>query len=393
MGRKKSTKDTSAKIGNSLSSFFKEKSKINVDDMEVKFFSTGVKYIDAVLGGGIPMRKLSMLIGLPGSGKTTFMYNIMGEFQYHNDGKCIILYVDNEQSSNDVRLMSCGFNPNHPDTEFITVTCTLEEVFKSIDLICQFKDSNDKFKDYPVLMVWDSITNTIPDKLKEVDRPEEATGVQARVISSSLPKYLNGPCKEYDITMVVINQLRDKIDFGVVKQKKDIRYLKGNKRIPGGNSLLFNSHNIIQLEQKSILTQEKDNMSGVEVFFSCSKNRSFCPNIMISTVFNNNVGFSDFWTNYFLQVKTGYINNTGGWVKMNGYTKDGSDEVAKFRRKDAEGLYKIDSDFKAAFDENSKQCVDEFIKENTISIEEIVKMNKNITDEIDPEIDVSKDEE
>ena len=401
MAAKKTSKSTkvskvSKEIGNALLDHFKSNSKIhcNISDTN-EFFSTGNKYIDTALGGGICMRKITLLAGRPGSGKTTFGYNIMGAFQRNFNNKCIVLYIDNEQSANNTRLRICGLDYENEETQFIKVTGTLEDVFKAIDLCISFKESDSKYSEYPILVIWDSITSTSTEKGMEVEDHNKTMGLNANILSHILPKYINKHFITHNVTMVAISQLRDKIDAGYIKQASDLKFMGGsNKRIPGGNALWHATGALLLFEEKDIMKEEEYGFSAIIVRIKAVKNKYFTPNIPISVTMKHVTGFSDVWTNYLLMKESKYLEAKGRYWEMKNYfelDKEGNptETKKKFERKKLEYLYNTDTHFREVYDSNAIELISLFEKKHNVSMEDLEELNKCI--EESHESDISED--
>ena len=74
--------------------------------------------------------------------------------------------------------------------------------------------------DVPSIVGWDSIANTQCEKQADSENldPSKSLGLKARILSSCLPTYIS-KMGEYNISLIAINQLRDKIDMGLEKDR------------------------------------------------------------------------------------------------------------------------------------------------------------------------------
>jgi len=351
-------------LNNALIDHFTSNQKetgIKVDkSWNVKFMPTRISIFDTFLGGGLPEDRITMYVGRSGCGKTTKAMNDVGAFQKQHNGKCIILYIDNEQSFTPIRLAACGFDFYNPDTQFMVINECLEKVFAAIDNVVKFKESVKQYENYPTLIVWDSLANTQPEKLETSNDPEKLIGIRARYLSVAIPKYL--PIfRKYNMTLILINQLRRKINMGYIQQANDLRYMGGEeKTIPGGEALIFNCHNIVFFKEKDLFTTEKYGFDGVKVIAKCLKNRSFSPNIPIELIFKYSTGYDEFWTNYFNLVDAKIIRN-GNPCKMDDYDDK---QFSSFRLKNAEEVYNSDPEFKRVFDIHVEKFIQDFKDKN-----------------------------
>lgn len=330
--------------------FLKKKTDL-VEDVKVRaLVPTGIQLLDTILGGGFPVGAMSMIVGQPGSGKSMLAFQTLGNAQKHFNGKLLGNVLDSEHSASRVRLANLGVrNPMlNPHNEI-----TVESVFKYVEAVCLFKEKKNII-DVPSLVIWDSIANTLTQKEIEAEDPNSVIGYKARLLSLCVPKYV-AKCSKYNICMITVNQLRDNMQMGIFKPKKELKFLTGDKTVPGGNVLRFNAFHLIEMSTGKELTQDKYGFSGVEVKLKCVKNKLFPPNITISLYGSFTSGFSNFWTNYYMLADYKRL-NTGAW----NYLIDLPDK--KFRTKDAPDLYEKEEGFRKAFD----AAVESVLKEEYI---------------------------
>jgi len=275
---------------------------------------TGIQLLDLVMGGGMATGSMSIFIGRPGCGKSTMGAAIIQTAQKNFAGNLISVYIDSENSMYTERLAQLGVN--NPLLK-VREAKSMENVFKIIDATCKYLDDkkNKEFSaTHPTIIIWDSIANTPVEKELQTNNINETIGLRARMLSSLLPKYIS-KLSEYNIALISINQLRDKIQMGPFVAPSDLKYLTGTKDMPGGNALKFNAFHIVELREKSPITVESYGFSGVCVSAKCIKNKLFSPNIEIEIVLDYMHGFSDFWTNYNLLKKEKKI-VSGAWSYM-----------------------------------------------------------------------------
>jgi len=273
---------------------------------------TGIDLLDFFLGGGIIIGGLSCIAGRPGCGKTTLTGGIIGSAQKALEGKLLSVYLDSENAMSTFRLSQLGVN--NPKIK-VREAKTVEQVFRIIDSTCKFIEENKKqFEDYKTLIVWDSIANTKTEKDLLSDDINDTIGLRARLLSALLPKYLD-KLELYNIALVGINQFRDKIQMGLYKQPSDLRYLQGDKILPGGNALQYNISQLIELKESSILDEKQYGFNGVVVKTKCLKSRLFTPNVEFELILDYNFGFSNFWTNYNL-LRIEKRMTSGRWSKL-----------------------------------------------------------------------------
>lgn len=331
-----------------LTSFLSKETKSDPSSGITSTIPTGIDLLDAVLGGGV-CTSLTQFVGMPGSGKSTLASKVIATGQRKWPGKFISVYIDSEESMTTDRLSELGII--YPKIKPYREN-KIESVFKIIEAICAYKESNPELIDIPSIIVWDSIANTIPEKALSVENVSQVLGLKAAMLSFLLPKYVN-KINRYNIALIGINQMRDKIDMGgpYSKTPSVLRFLPNNS-IPGGLSLQHNTTQLFWCRQSSMIDEDVYGFECIKVVGKLVKNKLFTPNIDIELVYSFSKGFTNFWTNYELLKKFKRINVGGGWVKLNGYDSD-----TKFRQKEAIFRYQDDEKFKKAWDENVKDVI------------------------------------
>ncbi len=341
-----------------FNAFVKAKAEMQPDSGLKPTISTGIDLLDAVLGGGFALGTLNIIVGQPGSGKTMIAVQSLGNAQKIIGSKLMPAFLDAEEAMTTARLANLGVNrPKIKPYGDITV----EKVFKFIESLCLFKEEK-KIIDQPSIVVWDSIANTLSQKEREVDDINQVIGYKARLLSILIPKYV-AKCAEYNICLIAINQLRDKLQMGMFSQPKELRFMSTGKEMPGGNTLRFNAFQLLEIKVKEAIDTRKPNckfpFNGIKVSVNCVKNKIFPPNIEIGMVGTFVRGFSNFWTNFDFLSETKRM-NTGAWNYLVNYPEK------KFRTKDAFSTYKEDKTFREAFDKASEEAIkNEILSKNT----------------------------
>lgn len=336
-------------LHNSLRTFLSDVEKIEQTEDEIQTtISTGIDVLDALLGGGVGTSFVE-IVGQPGAGKSALAARLLATAQRKYLGKFIGVYLDSEEVMTKERLAQLGVN--HPKITPIT-KLSVEKVFKIIEGICAFKEEYKKkdksVLDTPSIVIWDSIANTQAESGLVVEDPNKIIGLKARLLSFYLPKYVQ-KLNKYNISLVAINQLRDKLDMGQYAPAPTLKFL-ADKSIPGGNAPLFNAVQLLYLQVKSDL-KEVYGFNGISVKGRLVKNKLFTPNIDFLMLFSYERGFSNFWTNYELLKEYKRI-SAAAWCTLNAYPGK------KFRQKDAIKFYREDPQFREIWDSEVKDVID-----------------------------------
>ena len=118
------------------------------------YVRTPIESINCLLGGGIPLACVVHTYGVPKGGKSTWLYQTMGEFQImYPEGISII--VDQESSADPNRLRILGVDP---ERVLRLPATSVEGGFLALMKILENKEKNDRLKDVPVFCIWDTIS-------------------------------------------------------------------------------------------------------------------------------------------------------------------------------------------------------------------------------------------
>jgi len=327
----------------SFSVFLNDNFEISEDPGIKTTIPTGIDLLDVLLGGGLAT-SLVMIIGPPGSGKTALATKLLSTGQRRWPGKFLGIFADSEEAMTTDRLAQLGVSRPRlkPYTDL-----TVERVFKMIEGLCTFKEQHPEMMDIPFGICWDSIANTMTEKGLTEDNPAQVLGQKALMFSHLLPKYVK-KLNKYKISLVAVNQLRDKIEIGVVKTAPDLKFL-GQQSIPGGKSVLFNSVQLLWIRPSTAL-QGEYGFNGFKVKCKFVKNKLFTPNIEFTLIFSFERGFSNFWTNYEMLKDTKRI-KAGAWCSLTSCPKP------SFRQYDAIKCYREDAAFREAWDADVKDVL------------------------------------
>jgi len=311
---------------------------------------TGIDLLDTVLGGGIAPG-LVQIIGPAGSGKSALASRIVATGQKKWPGKFNSMYVDSENAMMESRLAQLGIR--HPRIKPYVESVTVEQIFRFIQGMITMKESilekNKKsdILDIPYVLIWDSIANTPTELGLGIDDVNKGIGQKARLLAHYLPNYVP-LMNKYSIYLVAINQLRDKIDMGLIKKPNELKYLNG-KVIPGGQSIIFNSIQIIHLKATTDMKGEYG-FTGSRARCKTVKNKLFTPNINIDLAYSFEKGFTNFFTNYEMLKKFKRV-TTGSWCSL----KVRPDN--KFSQSKLISKYYNEPEFKKAFDDEVKDVL------------------------------------
>jgi len=332
------------KLYEEFGDFLQVKAEITPDEGIKRVIPTGIDVLDAALGGGLPVGAFTIIAGDPGSGKSMLAMQCIAAGQRKYKG-LLASFLDSEEATTTKRLYNLGvrYPPIKPYNDI-----TIESLFKHIETMCVFKEEK-KINENPSIIVWDSIANTLSQKERETEDVNSVIGYKARVLSLLTPKYV-AKCAKYNIAWISVNQLRDQLNMGPFSAPKTLRFLSTGKSIPGGNTILFNAFTLLEMKARQELDPDKYGFAGIMSTCTTVKNKLMAPNITVELIGNFQTGFSNFRTSYHFLAKHKYM-QTGAW----NYVKCAPE--IKVRTKDAETRYNEDENFRKAFDDTVKECI------------------------------------
>lgn len=236
---------------------------------ETTYYPTGSLIMDTVMGGGLPVGKMIELASDSGIGKTTVTLSMCRELLLQ--GKKII-YLDHEGAVTTSQLHGIfgkdkdgkyysdkwlwDVNNNPDGIFFLFQVMTYSD---SEQILNQLLGSSEF-----ALVVIDSVTAMVADEyLEDVENPDSSEGkditdqrpaVDARLLGKFLKKF-KAVCTKYDVTMILINQLRMNLNITGVGVSSKIS--------TGGSAVEFYPDIRLRLEKpQPIYQNKKNNLTG-----------------------------------------------------------------------------------------------------------------------------------
>ena len=220
---------------------------------------TMIPQYDYILGGGIPLGRLTEVYGLTGSGKSTFAVHLS---RIATQLVVITIWIDIEGTADNNRMEQLGvdvtklFAIQAGEDRLKNVTeLSVEAVGKELE---HWIDTfNEKVPGIPIIFIWDSLGATRTQKEIDGGIDEKQMGLKAsatqKVINAVTPK-LN----DTNTGLIVINQARDDMNAGMYG---DPIKSTGGRAFEHSASLRIKVHKASQLKQQSELTG-KDEYHG-----------------------------------------------------------------------------------------------------------------------------------
>lgn len=246
-------------------------SKTLADQEECKFISTGCYALNRIISGrydaGLPIGRIVQLQGNSSTGKTLFATTFLAEAQKVG---CYTKLLDAENTFSKSFGEKLGLDPDgllleHPES--------LEEAFSDIQKT--ITDIRALDKETPIVIVVDSVA-VLPTK-EEMSRDSigeisPTDGARRALVFGSLLRKINPMIEKNDVCLVVINQIRSKIN---------VAYGNPDTTAAGGRSLEF--YLAVDLKTTSnktsdVLRDDKTKVPiGIEGEIECRKNKVGIP--------------------------------------------------------------------------------------------------------------------
>jgi RecA/RadA recombinase len=314
MANKKTTKGSgkgSDVGGGSLSSLSQKVSALSKAYKSIgepEFVKTGSLVMDALLGGGVPRGSFILWSSHSGIGKSTGSLFIAKSYCAQG---LRVLYLDFEGGVNQSQLSGIGLmddlydektNPNGSFYCFRVQSYADAETF--LDALLPDVD----------LVVVDSITSVLPEKIKTQSVENILPGLQARLMANLLLKYKAESMKN-GTSWIMINQMRTHIRFVGITTDEEA----------GGNALKFFSDYRVMMKEAFKGKLERDEITPLgakkvpygsvnEIW--CLKSRYSRPFIPLKLGIVFGKGISNNYAYYdFLNFK-GCVRREGSWYSI-----------------------------------------------------------------------------
>lgn len=194
--------------------------------LKIPRWSTNIKALDDLIGGGMPKGRIIEIFGPESSGKTSLVYWLMS---LHSLG----CYIPIEGTYDEERAKSIGVKPK----QMIVYRANYGE--EALNAVIKFAKAG-----IPIIAI-DSVPACQPkediDKIEKDSRNEMKIGGVARLFSKTLPSIVR-ICEETETTLILVNQVRDKMNAMLFGEKDDT---------PGGRAIKFYSSVRIKVARRA----------------------------------------------------------------------------------------------------------------------------------------------
>lgn len=268
---------------------------------DIEFISTGSLKLDAAVGGGIPRGRITEILGMESTFKSSLCMQTMAECQ-KNGG--LVAIVDFEHAYSKEQAANLGVNNDEiyfsqPRTaeEGLSV---LEELIKSgaFDLICV-----------------DSIAAMLPASEDEGTMSAQSMGVVAKIMSKACRKLI-GPIASSNTAVIFVNQYRQVIGSYVPTSV-------------GSGGLALKFYASVRLETSRANIKEGDEIIGNILKVKVLKNKVGVPFRRVELRYLFDKGFDKLTELIEVGIDANIINRQGAWISYETIKTQG---IEKFKQ-------------------------------------------------------------
>ena len=334
---------------------------------------------------GIDAGKSIMVVGKPGSGKSTFAYQYAYSIMKKYDESSLYI-MDFENAFKESRFKSITGCDTEYYKEHVTVKSTkiyTETVLKLVMQIAKFKTSPEVEKQLlienaegivdedgkltkilpPTFIIVDSLALMRTKDFQEAGKNNDefnglTSGGRNAIVNKELMARIIQPCQEANIIVIFINHVNTNMNMGVTPAVSSTRFLSNNKSVSGGSAVQYSVNLFIEIEAKDKL--DKDDKYGIKGFkanINIIKSRNASAGISTTMIFNQEEGFDEDLSMFELLYNNKKICGAGVGMYLPGL------ETKKFRMSTFKERLK-DEEFKNVWDVLCKQTLEEFVESN-----------------------------
>lgn len=242
--------------------------------------------------GGMPKGRIIEILGPESSGKTTIALQTIGVTQ-KNGGICA--FVDAEHALDPTYAAKLGVNV---DELLVSQPDSGEQALETVESLVESKLVD--------LIVVDSVAALVPQAELDGDMGDSNIGLQARLMSQAMRK-LRGICNINGVTVIFINQIREKI--GVM--------FGSPETTTGGRALKFYSSVRLDVRRQQAI-KSGETIIGHPIKIKAVKNKVAAPfrETIVDLLYESGLDTTKDFILY--AVSIGVIEQAGKWYKFDG---------------------------------------------------------------------------
>ena len=277
-----------------------------------EWLSTGCVALDVIMGGGLPVGRVTEIYGDTSTGKSLIAAQVAALAQ--EDGHIVVM-VDTETAVSLPIMEAVGVDISNM---LYATPDTVEEVFTIFEKAIVSKAQHDP--DKLLLLIWDSIAATSVMMEMNEEYGKAMMGRHAAIISQGLRKITRHISKGR-VCALFLNQTRQKL--GILYGDNEATF--------GGKAVSFYSSVRVRLKLSSKI-KSKERIIGIDTVASVVKNKVAVPfrDARLPIIFGH--GIDDAMASFHYLDKNGIFERSGSWYTLKGIK-------GKFQRSTWDGVY------------------------------------------------------
>lgn len=249
-------------------------------------------------GLGLPVGRLTTIIGKKSSGKSTLVAEIIKESQ--KKGALVVLF-DTEFTFSEERAKQLGIDCS---TLMVSQPDTIEDLFDSLEAIVEIAKASGRL----ITIIWDSLASTpTRSEVAGVSGEGASYGEHSKLVSAGLRKVM-GTIAENRVLFVIINQV--KVNLNAYGNGDDTTYIA---KLP----LEFHSSVMIDIRQNGV---DRDNKTeeAIAIFSKLKiiKNKVAAPFKEAVLRISFESGIDTGWEALEIAKEEGRVKLEGAWCKI-----------------------------------------------------------------------------
>lgn len=335
---------------------------------------------------GIQDGCLTMLIGRPGCGKTTFAMQAAGNIVRPFPNACIFHDDIEGGITTERKELLLDFHGEELERRCITrnTGITAENFYERVKMIHDLKMENRQqfeydtglfdslgnriFKLEPTVYILDSIALLMPAQYTDEEELSGSMSATAAAKTNSMTfKRIIPMLKNANIILLVINHINKKIDINPMQRTKaQVAYLKQDESLPGGNTIIYLTNLLLKFDDNSKLKEDEVfGISGILVDITLIKSRNNRAGASCTLVFDQERGFDPELSMFLMLKNAKLIGGAGAYLYLSNLPD------VKFSQKNFKEKLHTTPELQRAYSELLASYLTSTIKANTNDEEEV----------------------
>lgn len=195
-------------------------------------------YFQRATGGkGLPIGHITQIVGKSDTGKTTMVMDAMVRVQQSGG---IVYLIDSEHKFSFERFAVMG---GRPEEVIVLIVDSLEEAWNALtDINADVAELRKQDQDTPVMIVWDSVAASVPDKILDSEAEDAHVSVDAKINNKEIRKLRKRIRDNRVVALFIGHTYFTMPKFGIAEEV-----------IKGGSEMFFMSTLILKTKRRAWL--------------------------------------------------------------------------------------------------------------------------------------------